>query len=558
MHMILLQSIMLLVALVITPLLLTLIVFRNRELPFVASATGIIAIVLACGVALALHTTRTPITAISLTAAHLILFCLVSAAAVMHKPQLRVSLTPDEKRLLLPGLALLLVIIFPYTFFTGIDTYKWQDVASSVRVDSSLPWLVHPLSLLGFTPRSYPSAHPILLATIQIMGGLGVDGGFFIISLFNALLGAATAYCLGRRCFRQHSAIAFALLYVLSPVFIRYTHWATGRGLFLALFPAFITLLLALPRAAAWPGALGMALLLLLSHKVALVAIPLLTVTMLLGVLVPRRSNRVAIALCVLPALVAAAALVTPWRLPFPLSQLTGLARYSVTRFAWMVPAAAVGLMVPGNLFENRAIRALFPAILMAIPLAYERHMYGALLALPFVTLMAVTGIESLAQLRPGWTATTGRIVALLAIVGAIGTVVHRSRIATPRDLRQAAMFLEQHDPEGPFRVVAPGRARTQVQAYVSGCPRICVSSSTNLSIRVPSPPPPSGSARETLSAWATYGRGLFSIPELKTSWYGAGSRTYYFVIDKQGTAPTEGSLIYDTADIQIYETGTR
>ena len=552
--MIVLRCIILLMAVIDTPVLLTLCASKRRDLPFLAATSGIVSLVLVCSVALILHITKTPITALSLAASHLLILCLVGAIALLRRPSLRIRLESDEWRLLLPGVAVLLLIIFPYTTFTGIDTYKWQDLASSIRVEASLPWLVHPLSLLGFTPRSYPSAYPIQLGTIQILGGLGIGGGFFVASVLTALLGTACAYCLGRQCFERRAAIIFALCYAMSPVFIRYTHWATGRGLFLALFPAFLALLVAKPTLWTWAGLIATGLLLCLAHKVGLIAVPLFIVLAVAGRLLPRRSTPLAVALCCLLPVLAAAAIVTPSILPFPAGQVAGLMRYSMTRFAWMVPLAAVGLFGTTNLLGKTPLRILFPAMLIAIPLAYERQMYGALLALPFVVLLAVQGALQICRLRPLWTTGTWRVITVLTLVGAITTVAHRSRIATPRPLRRAALFLEQHDPRGPFQVVAPGRARTQVQAYVSGCPRIDVGAGTNMAIRLPPPPLGKRSARNTVSAWINYGRGLFSISEVKTSWYGENPATYYFVINGEGTVPDGATRIYDEEEIAIYK----
>jgi len=541
-------------ALVDTPLLVVLCASRRRDIPFLAAATGTLSLVLVCAVALALHATGTPINAMSLAFSHLALLCLAGAAAIIRRPSLRFQVHPEERRLLLPGVLILLIVIFPYTTFTGIDTYKWQDLASSVGVEGSLPWVVHPLSLLGFTPRSYPSAYPIQLATIQILGGLGVEGGFLIASFMTALLGTASAYCLGRKCFERGVAIVFALCYVFSPVFIRYTHWATGRGLFLALLPAFLALLVARPTRWTCVGVLTTGILLCLAHKVGLVAVPLFIVMTVAGRLLPRRSNPIVVGLCCVLPVLAAAAIVTPYRLPFPASQVTGLMRYSITRFGWMVPLAAVGLLGTPSLLGNASLRLLFPAMLVSIPLAYEQQMYGALLALPFVTLFSVQGVLELSRRWPSSTRLLWRSVVILTLVAAIGTVVHRSRIATPRALRRAALFLEQHDPRGPFRVVAPGRARSQVHAYVAGCPRIAVDADASAAIRLPPPPKGGGSARDALRAWISYGRGLFSVSEIRTFWYGENPTTYYFVIDGKGTVPDGAVQIYSEEGIMIHQ----
>jgi hypothetical protein len=557
--MIALHGLMLTVMLIGTPLLITLLLSRRRNLAFIATMTGCLSLALMVLVAISLHLSKYPITRGTLTSAHGVLFAISGLATLLRKPSLAIQITRDERLYLLPGVLILLALLFPYTYFTGIDTYKWQDIASSVGMEGSLAWVAHPLSLLGFTPRSYPSAYPIQLATIQLVGSLGIEYGFYVASIFTALLATASAYSLGQICFNGRPAIFFALLYALSPVCIRYTHWATGRGLFLALLPAFLALFLALPKVKSWLGALCLGSLLCLSHKVGLITVPLFLMLSAVAFVLPRRSNRFAIALFCLIPIVLAAAIVSPFALPFPAGQVAGLLRYSITRFSWMVPVAVLGLMGPDNLLGSNSWRKLFPGILVAIPLAYERHMYGALIALPFVTLLATHGTVQFLKWRPKLTKATIGILAILTLSGALATIVHRSRIATSPALRQAALFLEHHNPRGPFRIVAPGRARTQVQAYVSGCPRICVSTSNTGTISMQ--PPPSirnGTARETLSNWINYTRGLFTVSEIKTSWYGKNPMTYYFVINGEGTAPDSTREIYNHADVVIYEQESR
>lgn len=557
--MIALHGLMLTVMLIGTPLLITLLLSRRRTLAFIATMTGCLSLALMVLVALSLHLSKYPITRATLTSAHGVLFAISGLATLLRKPSLAIQITRDEKRYLLPGVLMLLVLLFPYTYFTGIDTYKWQDIASSIAMEGSLAWVVHPLSLLGFTPRSYPSAYPIQLATIQLVGSLGIEYGFYVASIFTALLATASAYCLGRICFNGRPAILFALLYAMSPVCIRYTHWATGRGLFLALVPAFLALLLTLPKATSWLGVLGLGSLLCLSHKVGLIAVPLFLMLSAVAFVLPRRSNRFAIALMCLIPIALAAAIVSPFALPVPAGHAAGLLRYSITRFSWMVPVAAFGLIGPDNLLGSRSWRKLFPGILVAIPLAYERHMYGALIALPFVTLLATHGTVQFLKWRPKLTKAVIGILAILTLSGAIATIVHRSRIATSPALRQAALFLEHHNPRGPFRIVAPGRARTQVQAYVSGCPRLCVSSSNTGTISMQPPPPIKiGAARETLSNWVSYTRGLFTVSEIKTSWYGKNPMTYYFVIDGEGSVPDATREIYNHKDVVIFEQESR
>ncbi len=560
-----------------TPLLLVFAAVPRAPWPKRLSNAGLLSVGLVLVVALGLHVANVPITALSLIATHLCVFAVSLIAAyslsrhgcLKTGPQSPAARRPPPTAYCL--LILLLLLLFPWTYFTGIDTYKWQDLATSVRMEQSLPWIVHPLSLPGFTPRAYPPAHPVLLATVQIVGDLGVDGGFAVVSWLVALLGVAAATRLAGVFLSPRVALATGLLYGFSPVFMRYAHWATGRGLFLAVFPVFLALLAeplpehgggALARSAVLlRRTLGVGLvgvLLVLTHKVALVAVPLVLVAAVAAGCMPRRlpvAVRIGMAL---PFLVAAAAMVTPALQPGLAGLPGGLVRTGVIRFGWMLPFTLAGLGVAPVVAERLrtyAGRLLFLCALPAIPLAFERQMYGALYALPFICLFAVDGFQALVARVPlTWRTRCVRTVVAMTLAGALVTVLVRSQVACPPRLYRAAMFLEAYDPEGPFMVHAPGLARTRVQAYVSGCARFDVRVADAARPLWPTlPPPRRPTLRATVDAWASALRGLVALEDTAVDWYGSPRVHYHFVIDGHGIPPAESECIYDREGIAIY-----
>ncbi len=575
--MILLHICLLFMTLLFTPFLAISRFNARRDPADVLAASGILAVALILFAALTLHFSGLPINALTLSGIHGCFFAIAVLISISgnESRQSIFFLGPlkERQRLLLPALsaAVLVLILLPYTHFTGIDTYKWQDLATSVRIEQSLPWIIHPLSLFGFTPRAYPPAHPVLLATVQILGNLGVDGGFGVVSSFIALLGFCSATLMARRFLPPLTATLAGLLYCLSPVFIRYAHWGTGRGLFLAVFPALIAT--ALPsdhppkKYACYRRAaliLCLSLLLLLTHKVALAGVPLLLASAWASRFIPvPRHKPLRFAVLILFSAFGAA-IVSPALLPGVAGIAGGLLKTSVSRFAWMIPLALIGLAFQPRADEDTAEKQasrhlqnfLFIAALPALALTFERQMYGALYALPLITIAAVSGVKRITVL---FSAKHRHLIfaffLVLSIIAAITTVVVRSQIATSPELRRAAQFLEQHDPEGPFVVHSPGITRTRIQAYVSGCPRFKVRTGSASVVQWPELPRFTCYLQQDLDAGIQWLRRLLSLSDTETLWYGNVNREYYFIINGKGKkAPANGDLIYDQDRILIFQ----
>ncbi len=97
-----------------------------------------------------------------------------------------------------------------------------------------------------------------------------------------------------------------AFFYAFSPVFMRYNHWATGRGLFIAIFPLFLLALINLSKIEVQKvekrralfvmgnlaGLISLGIFLTLSHKAGLIALLLILASLLPGILLSRLNWR--------------------------------------------------------------------------------------------------------------------------------------------------------------------------------------------------------------------------------------------------------------------------
>jgi hypothetical protein len=452
----------------------------------------------------------------------------------------------------MPFIFILAIILFPFTPLTGIDTYKWQDVASTTGMEHRIAWLIHPLSLLGFTPRAYPCIQPLALAAIQIMGGFNPEASFYILSLASSCTGLLGAFLLGKKIFSTPlDARLFAVLYVFSPVFLRYNHWVIGRGIFLAVLPFLLLAVIGWPRIRALLWACLILLLLLASHKTGIAAVLLLAAALPFWLLLPRRDSRPAVWICALASLGLALALSLRGGLA-PAGVLKVFIYQSATRFGWYIPATALGIWLFRGWLVHPAWRRFFPMLCLALPLAYAREMYGALLALPFVTMAATIGVVTAMARWPARRPCILRLVAALTTLGALIVVGQRSFAAMPRDVRTAAMFLNQYDPQGPLMIEAPGINRRYMQAYVAGCPRFSITT-VDTSVRIARPPAYHGDLHPFVQDMVKYLRNFISLEDLQTDLYGVNPRLYYVVIDGTGTRPSATRRIYDRNGVQIY-----
>ncbi|MEI6166304.1 MAG: hypothetical protein WCS52_03845 [bacterium] len=496
------------------------------------------------------------------------------------------------------------LLVLPLTHIAGIDTYKWQDLAGNIAVEQRISWLIHPLSLLGFTPRSYSSAQPLVLATIQMLGHTGVDWGFYLLSLAFGLTGFSGAWALGRYLFKTDASAGWlAILYLFSPVFMRYNYWATGRGLLLALLPVYLLILLkwgqslaqhgqyqenkfeqksqSTQRKRIWliPAWLLMTALLMMAHKGGVVGALLIPLLLLASPALALFRGRWGLWLAALLALAAGLLLVN--------GQPVTMGIRLITRFGWLLPLAFLAIATLPAKLTTPPFRALTVAGLGTLVISCTPDMYGALLALPFMACLATLGLDKITEkkillnrssqrpqsengasaegvkeyssLRPSRASVqtlldSGYAGLAIILIPALVIVLNQMRDSPSEAVYQAAQFIEQTDPRGPFRIEAPGKARAQIQAYVSGCPRFTVHAESTSQIEFHRPPPWTGKPAHDARQWIDFLRGMLELRGAHTDWYGDGAKVYYVIIDGQGTAPAQAKRLFTAGNVAVFE----
>lgn len=550
-------SLISLAVLLINPWLLARNLLPRADFITTLATAGASLVALAIGGTVLLHCSHIPITAASLTVLHgapaLILALILKIRSLPLRPP-----PPITSRPFVGMIILFAILVIPVTPIAGRDTYKFQDLATVVQVDQSIPWLIHPSSLFGFTPRSYASGQPLLLATISILSHAGVDWSFYILSLLCGVTAIAATFILGRHLFPDHppSAAWLTFFYIFSPVFMRYNYWAIGRGIFMTLLPLFVLGLLRVNRLSGILAAIGIAPLLALCHKTGLVAIVTLPVIFLsslvtfwLPVIGANRRWRIFLhAGLLLPAIAAGCLIVD-------LSPLMAAIRIT-TRLAFLFPLAITGiLLIPAAMRISPAQHAMALTALVTLPFVFTEYMYGSLLATLFIATMATLGLTALAarltilgQHRLHYAAITLTILAALTIIG------NQAADSPSRDVVRAAAFIERRDPLGPFRLVAPGSTRPRMQAYLSGCPRFSATAAPQSTLTVQPFPVLTGRMRDDVQCIADYIRGGLRLSDSSTDWYGAGDKVYYVTVNGRGEKPAGAKLLFTSGNVCVYE----
>jgi len=125
----------------------------------------------------------------------------------------------------------------------GQDSFFVHSLANLVVKENLI---VHPLSIFGMYPNSYPYAVPYALSAISQLTDINVEHTILLTSILYGVIGIFTSYTLAKK-INDDDFFAFivAFSFSLSPLFIRYGLWSTStRYLFMMILPLFILTLL--------------------------------------------------------------------------------------------------------------------------------------------------------------------------------------------------------------------------------------------------------------------------------------------------------------------------
>lgn len=156
------------------------------------------------------------------------------------------KLTYKEMVLFALVLLLTLVIRIPNTAHpTGVDTFSNYARAESISNYGYATWVLHPTSLIGMYPLSYPSSEHFFISFFSIITGINVEYSILFTQIAISILGVLGLFIFAREFFNFLIALMSAFIFSISTYFIDFTRWFfTTRILIVIMVPLFLWSLL--------------------------------------------------------------------------------------------------------------------------------------------------------------------------------------------------------------------------------------------------------------------------------------------------------------------------
>lgn len=127
----------------------------------------------------------------------------------------------------------------------GSDTTFIHTLSSSLSQEGFARWYINPFSFFGLFALSYPSATPVLLATLSQLSGISIEGLILLMGMAFGIIGALSAFVVAREILDDDRfALLVAILFSLAPFFLKDTTWiGSSRGFVVAMLPVLVMLL---------------------------------------------------------------------------------------------------------------------------------------------------------------------------------------------------------------------------------------------------------------------------------------------------------------------------
>lgn len=419
----------------------------------------------------------------------------------------------STQALLLAVLFVNLALLFPQGGHeSGVDSFVWHGMATSIKANGRALWVINPLSYFGLYPLSNPSGSPFLVAILSDLSGISVEGSVLLTDVMLAVPALLLAFVLGWYIFRDEMlAILLACIQSLAPVLLGSLAWQMPtRIVFTMLLPM---LLWTLMRLAQHPSAKTAALAgitfvtMMMFHRLTVLAILVCVAFVLVGIyIVAFRTLRIKkpafflnsrfkrsapfLALGILATAAAVTIFATDTLQQYSegvvfsgssrLTELGNLA-VSLTRSAGLlIPLLLLGVASMafgrGKSFKEPF---LLVAFLSFVPALFLRQ-YTGYYTVPFTSVFTALGLYVIVRMQTTTrrkTAVVGAAIAVLVVSSIVITDYNLDLLPTlSGNTYSAALYIHGY-PRGGV-VANDGLLGAQVDA-ISGCPYLPVGGAT-------------------------------------------------------------------------------
>lgn len=152
----------------------------------------------------------------------------------------------NKKIIILIGLVIIANILLriPLKFVeTGDDSFQNHFLIQSI-IDSGYSGInENSLSIIGYSPDSYPQGVFLIIASISLLSNISVPITILLYSFLVAILSFYMCFQLGLLLFKSDYLLALmmGMFYSISSIFIKFSTWSlTTRTFFMMLIPAYI------------------------------------------------------------------------------------------------------------------------------------------------------------------------------------------------------------------------------------------------------------------------------------------------------------------------------
>ena len=125
------------------------------------------------------------------------------------------------------------------------DSYYIHQLSDSIVDDGYARWIIHPLSVFGYYPLSYPSGAPFLFAEFSMMTELTIEASVLLGNVLISILFCLSVFLLSRQFFARPVPALLSTFFIITGArFVDTSYWNASARAILVIFVVLVLLVL--------------------------------------------------------------------------------------------------------------------------------------------------------------------------------------------------------------------------------------------------------------------------------------------------------------------------